>query len=148
MQVKRRVIWATGVAMALLAGSASAINCYTVLDRSDNIVYRGIIPPIDLSEKGQAERDAMRQRGQHLIAMDTDRCLGIEYFTGSAGSSALTVDQIVGAIPLRGQSPGGYVAPFTEMAPASTGSGSSGGAAPAPRAPATPAPAKRSTSSY
>ena len=144
MQAKRRVIWATGVAMALLAGSANAVNCYTVLDRSDNIVYRGIIPPIDLSERGQAERDAMRQRGQHLIAMDTDRCLGIEYFTGTAGSSTLTVDQIVGALPLRGRSPGGYVAPFTQSAPASTGSGSV-----APRAPAAPAaPAKRSTSSY
>ena len=144
MQAKRRVIWATGVAIALLAGSANAVNCYTVLDRSDNVVYRGIIPPIDLSERGQAERDAMRQRGQHLIAMDTDRCLGIEYFTGTAGSSTLTVDQIVGALPLRGRSPGGYVAPFTQSAPASTGSGSV-----APRAPAAPAaPAKRSTSSY
>jgi hypothetical protein len=146
MQAKRRVIWAAGVAMALLAGSASAINCYTVLDRSDNILYRGIIPPIDLSEKGQAERDAMRQRGQHLIAMDTDRCLGIEYFTGSAGSSTLTVDQIVGAIPLRGRSPGGNVPQFMPTAPASTGPGSM--APQAPAAPAAAAPAKRPSSSY
>jgi hypothetical protein len=146
MQAKHRVIWATGIAMALLAGSANAVNCYTVLDRSDNVVYRGIIPPIDLSERGQAERDAMRQRGQHLIAMDTDRCLGVEYFTGTAGSSTLTVDQIVGALPLRGRSPGGYVAPITQIAPASTGPGSAVPQAPA--APATPAPAKRSTSSY
>ena len=93
--------------MALLAGSASAINCYTVLDRSDNILYRGIIPPIDLSEKGQAERDAMRQRGQHLIAMDTDRCLGIEYFTGSAGSSDIDSRPDRRCHSLRGRSPGG-----------------------------------------
>ena len=146
MSAKHRVIGVVGVAMAVLAGSASAVNCYTVLDRSDNVIYQGIIPPIDLSEQGQAERDAMRQRGQHLIAMETDRCLGIEYFTGTAGSSTLTVDQIVGALPLRGRSPGGYVAPFTQIAPASTGPGS---AAPqAPAAPATSAPAKRSTSSY
>ena len=144
----RRKTWAlipAGAALAFAAGWASAMNCYTVLDRSDNVIYQGIIPPIDLSERGQAERDAMRQRGQHLIAMDTDRCLGIEYFTGSAGSSSLSVDQIVGAIPLRGRSPGGYVPQFTPTAPASTGPG--GAAPPAPAA-APPPPAKRSTSSY
>lgn len=143
MRAKHRVVWAAGAALALLAGSASAITCYTVLDRSDNVVYRGIIPPIDLSDQGQAERDAMRQRGQHLIAMDTDRCLGVEYFTGAAGSSTLTVDQIVGALPLRGRSPGGNVQQFTPTAPASTGP--SGAKL---QAPAAAAPAKRSTSSY
>jgi hypothetical protein len=143
MSAKHRVIGVVGVAMVVLAGSASAVNCYTVLDRSDNVIYQGIIPPIDLSERGQAERDAMRQRGQHLIAMDTDRCLGIEYFTGSAGSSSLSVDQIVGALPLRGRSPGGNVPQFTQTAPASTGTGTI-----APQAPAAAAPAKRPPSSY
>jgi hypothetical protein len=146
MNAKHRVIGAVGVAMTFLAGPASAINCYIVVDRSDNVIYSGIIPPIDLSERGQAERDAMRQRGQHLIAMDTDRCLGIEYFTGSAGSSALSVDQIVGALPLRGRSPGGNVPQFTSTVPASTGPGSA--APPAPASPAAAAPAKRSSSSY
>jgi hypothetical protein len=146
MRAKHRVIGAAGVAMVLLAGSASAINCYTVLDRNDNVIYSGIIPPIDLSERGQAERDAMRQRGQHMIAMDTDRCLGIEYFTGSAGSSALSVDQIVGALPLRGRSPGGSVPVFTPTAPASSGPASA--APPTPAAPAAAAPAKRPSSSY
>ena len=105
----RRKTWAliaTAAALACAAGSASAMNCYTVLDRNDNVVYRGTIPPVDLSERGAAERQAMRQRGQHMIAMDADRCPGVEFFTGSAGSSALTVDQIVGGIvPMRGQSP-------------------------------------------
>ena len=110
----RRKTWsmiAAGTALACAAGLASAMNCYTVLDRNDNVVYRGTIPPIDLSERGAPERQAMRQRGQHMIAMDADRCPGVEFFTGSAGSSTLSVDQIVGGIvpPMRGQSPVGNV---------------------------------------
>jgi hypothetical protein len=63
-----------------------------------------------LSERGAPEREAMRQRGQHMIAMDSDRCPGVEFFTGSAGSSTLSVDQIVGGIvPMRGQSPVGNI---------------------------------------
>src|SRR5436190_7177138 len=99
---------AAGAALMCAAGSASAMNCYTVLDRNDNVIYRGTVPPIDLSERGTPERQAMRQRGQHLIAMDSDRCPGVEFFTGSAGSSTLSVDQIVGGIvTMRGQSPVG-----------------------------------------
>ena len=109
--MRKTLIGAMGVAGAALlcaSASVSAMNCYTVLDRNDNVVYRGTIPPVDLSERGAAEREAMRQRGQHMIAMDADRCPGVEYFTGSAGSSTLSVDQIVGGIvPMRGQSPAG-----------------------------------------
>ncbi len=104
-----------GAVAGAASGGAAAINCYEILDRNDNVVYRGTMPPIDLSDQGKAEREALRQRGQQLIAMDVDRCIGIEYFTGAAGSSALTVDQIVGGVPaLRGRSLG--------SAPASGGS--------------------------
>jgi len=118
-----------GAACAAAAGPAAAMQCYTVLDRSDNVVYRGTVPPIDLSDRGDPEREAMRQRGQHMIAMDSDRCPGVEFFTGTAGSSNLSVDQIVGGIaPMRGLSPAGTV-----PGPA-TSSGT--------RAPAAPAPAR------
>jgi len=121
---------------AAAAGPAAAMQCYTVLDRSDNIVYRGTIPPIDLSERGDPEREAMRRRGQHMIAMDADKCPGVEFFTGTAGSSNLSVDQIVGGItPMRGLSP--------------TGNSPTAMSAPSARAPAAPsapptAPAKKS----
>lgn len=129
MRPKMWTLIAAGAALACGAGAASAMTCYTVLDRNDNVVYRGTIPPVDLSERGAAEREAMRRRGQHMIAMDADRCPGVEYFTGSAGSSTLTVDQIVGGIvPMRGQSPAGNTPSY--------------GAAPAARTPASPAPAK------
>jgi hypothetical protein len=118
------------------AGPAAAMQCYTVLDRSDNIVYRGTIPPIDLSERGDPEREAMRRRGQHMIAMDADKCPGVEFFTGTAGSSNLSVDQIVGGItPMRGVSPTGN-SPTTTSAPSAR-------APVAPSAPPT-APAKKS----
>ena len=112
------------------SGTAAAINCYAIIDRNDNVVYRGTLPPVDLSDQGKAERDALRQRGQQLIAMDVDRCIGIEYFTGAAGSANLTVDQIVGGIQMRGTSAAGAA------------SGSSGGssATPATSGPAAPAP--------
>src|SRR5437762_6062215 len=112
MMMRRKTLaWiAAGAGLMCSAGPASAMNCYTVLDRNDNVVYRGTVPPVDLSDRGAPEREAMRQRGQHMIAMDSDRCPGVEFFTGSAGSSTLTVDQIVGGIvPLRGQSPAGNV---------------------------------------
>jgi hypothetical protein len=134
-------------AAAFAAGTAAAGTCYIVLDRSDNVVYRGTLPPIDLSERGQSDRDAMRRRGEHLIAMESDRCPGVEFFTGTAGSASLTVDQIVGGIPLRGTTPGGYVLP-SPSAPASAGQG-----APisAPRPAPAPSPSvstKRTGSSY
>ena len=119
---------------AITAGAtlpAAAVTCYAVVDRNDNIVYRGTMSPIDLSDKGKAEREALRQRGQQLIAMEVDRCFGVEYPTGAAGSSTLTVDAIVAGIqPLR-TSTGGYAAP-----PAG-GTAAAPSAAPA-RAPSTP----------
>ena len=141
MQSKARMLLAGGLWMALAAGSAGAVNCYTVLDRSDNVVYRGAIPPIDLSERGQPEWEAMRQRGQHMIAMETDRCLGIEFFTGVAGSATLSVDQIVGGIPTRSRSSGGNAAQVGTSAPTPV---TSGGGVPMPRAPPT-TPPKRSS---
>jgi len=119
-----------------LAGPAAAVTCYEILDRSDNVVYRGTIAPVDLSDKGAPEREALRRRGQHLIAMEVERCIGVEYFTGSAGSAALTVDQIVGGIQtMRGSSPGGVAPPASGAASAPVP-----GAARAPAAAPGPAP--------
>ena len=112
---------AAGMALAAVAGSASAVNCYTVLDRSDNVIYRGTISPVDLSDAGKPERDAMRRRGEHLIIADMDRCPGIEFFTGPAGSATLNVDQIVAGItPMRGRSPTGTMTSSPPKASAAT----------------------------
>ena len=124
---------AAGAVLACAAGPAAAMQCYTVLDRSDNVVYRGTVPPIDLSDKGIPEREAMRQRGQHMIAMDADRCPGVEFFTGTAGSPSLSVETIVGGIqPLQGRSPAGNEPNI-------------GFRTPPPAAPMTPQPKKSSS---
>jgi hypothetical protein len=92
-------VFLAGVLFALLsAGSAQAITCYVVYDRSDNAIFQDTYPPIDLSDRGTAERSAMYKRGEHLIVMESDRCPTIQFFTGTGGTAALTVDQVVGGM--------------------------------------------------
>jgi hypothetical protein len=103
MKLRPHPILAVALAAAALAapGAASAVMCYTVLDRGDNVVYRDTYPPIDLSDQGKGEREQMRRRGEQLIAMDTDRCLRLEFFLGNAGTTNLNVDQVVAGMPVR-----------------------------------------------
>jgi len=82
----------------LQASSAQAITCYLVYDRNDNAIFQDTYPPIDLSDRGTAEREAMYRRGEHLIVMESERCPTIQFFTGSGGTSALSVDQVVGGV--------------------------------------------------
>jgi hypothetical protein len=98
MTIRRALILAAVLAVPL---PASALTCYRVLDRNDNVVYQDTYPPIDLSERGQAQRDALRAKGEQLIAMESDRCQNIEFFTGSAGSTTLNVEQVVAGMPVR-----------------------------------------------
>ncbi|HVE50260.1 MAG TPA: hypothetical protein VNG69_11655 [Casimicrobiaceae bacterium] len=81
------------VALAAIAVPSHALTCYLVFDRSDNVTYRDVYPPVDLSDAGRAERDAMRRRGEYLMFMESDLCPRIEYFTGSAGTTGLKLDQ-------------------------------------------------------
>jgi hypothetical protein len=114
--------------------SASALTCYIVLDRNDNVVYRDTYPPLDLSDQGTAQREQMRRRGEHLIAMESDRCPALQFFLGNAGSTNLNVDQTVGGMPVPGAS---------GAAPA-TGAKPSGAPAPAQPPARNTAPAKSS----
>lgn len=81
------------VALAAIANPSHASTCYVVFDRSDNVAYRDVYPPVDLSDAGRAERDAMRRRGEYLMFMESDLCPRIEYFTGSAGTIGVKLDQ-------------------------------------------------------
>ena len=62
------------VAAFSCSASAYALTCHIVLDRADTVVYRDIVPPVDLSERGRAARAAMRQRGEFLLMMESDQC--------------------------------------------------------------------------
>ena len=128
---------------ALLAGlaaaPASALTCYSVLDRNDNVIYRDTYPPVDLSDQGAAERDRMRRRGEHLIAMEADRCPTLEFFLGNAGTANLNVDQVIAGMPVRNtmSAPGVGAAPQAGLT--GTGGGKVSSTRPAPPAAATKA---------
>ena len=136
-----RSIWCgalfVGAAFCVLQAPAQASTCYFVFDRSDTVIYRDAAPPVDMSIRGAPARDAMRQRGEYLLFVDTDRCIPLAFITGPGTPGTLTVDQIVAGYPtlntsnpVSGGSSGGSVG--------STASGSAATKA---------APAAKSTSS-
>jgi len=84
-----------GAVLGVAAVPATAVSCYEVIDRSNAIIYRDTISPVDLSDAGKRARDAMRARGELLVFFDTDRCVVLGQ-TSVAGSPTLTVDEIVG----------------------------------------------------
>ena len=83
---------------SIASGEASALTCYVVFDRSDNVVYRDVIPPVDLSDAGRADRDAMRRRGEFLLFLESDQCPRLEFFTGGAGAVGLRLDDTMSAL--------------------------------------------------
>jgi hypothetical protein len=80
-------------ALGLAASDARALTCYVVFDRTDNVIYRDTFPPVDLSDAGKAEREAMRKRGEFLLFMDVDQCPRLEFITGAAGNVALKLEE-------------------------------------------------------
>lgn len=81
------------VAALAAAPAAHAFTCYVVIDRSDNTIYRDIIPPVDMSDAGIPARDAMRKRGEFMLFYEVDACPRVEFFTGAAGSVGVRLDQ-------------------------------------------------------
>ncbi|HXL83318.1 MAG TPA: hypothetical protein VN989_04240, partial [Casimicrobiaceae bacterium] len=74
------------VAAFSCSATAYALTCHIVLDRADTVVYRDIVPPVDLSDRGRAARTAMRQRGEFLLVIEADQCSRFVATTGGAGS--------------------------------------------------------------
>ncbi|HEY5309619.1 MAG TPA: hypothetical protein VIK97_13990, partial [Casimicrobiaceae bacterium] len=83
---------ACGTALALFALGAQAVTCDIVIDRTGAVVYQDVVPPVDMSVRGAAARDQMRQRGEQLMIIEASQCpkLVFSTVTGSAG-----VDEIV-----------------------------------------------------
>lgn len=134
MRLRRSLALAWAVAALAAPTTASALTCYIVLDRSDNLIYRDTFPPIDLSDRGDAEREQMRRRGEHLIAMESDRCPTLEFFLGNAGTPNLNIDQVVAGMPVRNTVGAAGGAP--------SGGTSAGATAPSQRPARTTAPRK------
>jgi hypothetical protein len=126
-----RRIWfyaaALGVAIAS-AIPAQAMVCNIVFDRNDQVIYRDVSPPLDLSDGGARARAAMRQRGEYLMVIDTDRCARVAPATATSGTAS--VEEIVGEMrPYLGRS-GGAITP-SGVAVGSAGGGSVRTSAPA-----------------
>ena len=85
----------------LAASPAHAIICYVIYDRGDNVIYQSTYPPLDMSNAGYAQREALRARGQHLTFGDVPKCPTVVFLTGTGGSSDLRVDEVVAGMSAR-----------------------------------------------
>ena len=94
-----RISWAAAAAaLVVVSTPAAAFNCYAIVDRNNEVIYQGALSPVDLSEDGAPARDALRARGQQLIAMDTDNCPAIDRVNLATRGGPATVEQIVAGI--------------------------------------------------
>ncbi len=96
---------ALGLAAGAAALPAEAMVCNIVLDRNDQVIYRDVTPPLDLSDGGSRARAAMRQRGEYLMVIDTDRCAQVVPRTDSS-STASVEDIVAGMRPYMGRGGG------------------------------------------
>ncbi len=128
------------VAAFSCSATAYALTCHIVLDRTDTVVYRDIVPPVDLSERGRVARAAMRQRGEFLLMMESDQCTRFVAPTGAAGAGGASVDEIVAGLRSYPGSAGGGGVMSSGAGVMSSARPSAGPAAAAPSAPAAAAP--------
>jgi hypothetical protein len=86
------------LAAAALPGAAGAVTCYTVVDRSDTTIYQDSEPPFDLSDRGAADREAMRARNEFMTVYESDHCPSVSAPPGTTAYRAATVEEIVSGI--------------------------------------------------
>ena len=80
-------------------GRALAATCFIVFDRNENVIYRDPQSPVDLSDRGTASRDALRQRGEFLMFIEADRCAPIAFLVDPGAAATISLDQVVEGIP-------------------------------------------------
>jgi len=117
--MRRRLFGLILAGAACIAGAspAHAIMCYVVYDRGANVIYQSTYPPMDMSNAGYAEREALRARGEHLTFGDVPKCPTVVFLTGAGGTSELRVDEVVAGMSARAM-PGGTAAPAMVVTPA------------------------------
>jgi len=94
--MKRLLVLFAFLATAFATGSASAVVCFTLMDKSDQVIYRGYDSPVDLSAAGAADREAMRRRGEYMIIAYPDDCLLVSASRWTtAGYGPASVEDIV-----------------------------------------------------
>ena len=80
---------------------AQAVICYVIYDRSEAVIYQNTYPPVDMSNAGYDQREAIRARGEHLTFGDVPRCPTVVFLTGANGTE-LRTDEVVAAMPAGG----------------------------------------------
>jgi hypothetical protein len=90
-----------GFACVAAASPAHALICYVIYDRDANIIYQSTYPPLDMSNAGYDQREALRARGQHLTFGDVQKCPTVVFLTGAGGTSELRVDDVVAGMSVR-----------------------------------------------
>lgn len=96
MAPARQLGWLVACAIGIgAAATATAGTCYVVLDRNDTVIFRDVTPPFDLSETKSPERAAMRQRGEHLLVADFDKCEPAGFISPTTGGTTASVEDIV-----------------------------------------------------
>lgn len=84
-----------GAWLAAVAGSAAAATCYVVLDRTDAVIYRDVVPPFDLSDSKALDSSGMRARGEHLLIAEFDNCDRAGFISPTTGGTTASVEDIV-----------------------------------------------------
>jgi hypothetical protein len=86
-----------GVVATIASATAPAVaaECYLIVDRTNQVIYQGLSSPVDLSDAGTAARDALRARGEQLIAMDTSQCPPIDRARITGNGKPASVEEIV-----------------------------------------------------
>lgn len=90
-----------GMTCIAAATPAHAVICYVIYDRNENIIYQSTYPPLDMSNAGLPEREALRARGEHLTFGDIAQCPTVVFLTGAGGTSDLRVDEVVAGMSAR-----------------------------------------------
>lgn len=128
MRPARKFAVAAAAAVVCAAAPVAALTCHTVFDRNDNVVYRDVSPPVDMSDRGAAQRTALRQRGEFLMTVEADQCPRVSAPGGPTGTSGATVDEIVAGLR-----------PYNVLGAGIMSSAGTGASAPASRGTAAPA---------
>lgn len=115
----------SGAALTLAAPGAAALTCDIVLDRDGTVIYQDVAPPVDLSDRGAAAREKMRQRGELLMIIEADQCprLVISSVSGTASVDEIVAGmrpylKVTGGIWGASAGPGGGGGGTTSAAPA------------------------------
>ena len=119
--MRRPVAVLTAMILAITctcSAGAYAFTCYQLFDRSDSVVYRGTLPPVDMSSDGDPLREALRARGQYLMFVEFEKCPDIEFRFGEPGSRDLSIENLIGGLtPMSRATEGAPAAPTPATRP-------------------------------